>query len=116
MNVYQILDLLLGVTRWELWDGIIGFVLCFIGECVVIGIPIGIIVAVLKSVRKHVGTKFIPLVICSVSLIVGSIIGLYFLGQNWDSILHELGSPATFYGAPFIGLFIYMLVYTQPTK
>ncbi len=116
MNVYQILDLLLGVTQWELWDGLIfGPALCFIGECIVLGIPIGIVVALLKRIRKRIETKFVPIFICSLCLIVGSIVGLYFLGQNWDSVLSELSSPATFVGVPIIGLYIYILVYTtQP--
>lgn len=116
MNVYQILDLLFGLTQWELWDfeTLFGPALSLIGECIVIGIPICIIVAILKSIRKHVETKFNLLLICSSCLIVGSIIGLCFLGQNWDNILHEMGSPATWFGGPVIGFCIYMIVYLAP--
>ena len=117
MNAYQILDLLLGVTQWELWDFEVLFdpVFGFIGECIVVGIPICIIVAILKSIRKHVETNFISLLICSSCLIVGSIVGLCFLGQNWSNFFHELCSPATWFGVPVIGFCIYILLYTQPT-
>ena len=116
MNIYQILDLLVGVTQWELWDfeDLFGPVICFIGECFVFGIPICVIVAILKSIRKHVETKYVPLLICSLCLIVGSIVGLICLDQSWDNFVHELVSPATWIGVPVIGFYIYMIVYLSP--
>lgn len=116
MNVYQILDFMFGVIQWMLWDfeWLFGVVLSLIGEFIVIGIPICIIVAILNCIRELVETRFNMLLICSSCLIIGTVVCLYLLGQNWDNILHEMGSPATWFGGPVIGFCIYMIVYLAP--